>query len=96
MLQKLGCCQVGLAYVPDERCRISHAFVGAPAVEPHQPNGFADALAHHPQGFNQIRILREHERDIEMIRPSVVDEMNGEIDVRAFLLGVENLDDALR
>ena len=60
------------------------------AVQADQSNLLSTFISYDPEWFQEVRVLREQQGDIEAIVPSVIDEVRREIDIRSFLLHVEN------
>ena len=60
----------------------------------HEPDPFLALLAHQPHGFGDVAIVTHHDTAVIGIEPTVIQQMHGEIDVRALFLGPDHFDRA--
>ena len=77
--------------------RVRHELLRGPARSPrHQPDPLAVMLPHEPHRLRDIAVVGHHPSAVIGIEPTVVQQMHGEIDVRALLDGLHDLRHALR
>lgn len=64
------------------------------AIEPDESDLFVELTSNDFDGFEQINVLGEDDRNIVGVAPAVMHEVCGEVHVRALLLRVMHLDEA--
>lgn len=57
------------------------------------PDRLSNLLGHQPDGFHQVTIVGNNGRYVKIVPEGVKKQMAGEIDVAAFLLGLEHAHD---
>ena len=62
----------------------------------HQPDPFSAVPAHESHGFGDIAVVAHHNAAVVDVQPTVIQQMHGEIDIRALLLGLDHLHRAQR